>query len=110
MKLKWKVAEPPTGRYRSFHRRGWPTADFLNGKPAVMLSCDDAYSPRRARGELAHAEIRVSVADHSTVTTDGRPTFTWRTAAKRATTLAEAKEIALKVLEAHPDFWPKVKP
>ena len=28
MKIKWEVQSVPTGRYRSFSRRGWPTAYF----------------------------------------------------------------------------------
>ena len=28
MKLIWKVAEAPTGRFRSFDKRGWPSATY----------------------------------------------------------------------------------
>lgn len=107
MKLKWKVSEPSTGPYRSFHRRGWPMAYYANGEPAAALYCDDEYTPSRARGESKHAEIRINVADHSVLTSDGRPTFKWVTAVKRGVSLDHAKMIAAQVIAAHPQFMPK---
>lgn len=109
VKLIWRVAEAPTGRYRAFQRRGWPGAHWPSGEPAVSLSCEDDYSPARARGEVPHAEIRVSIADHACVTTDGRPTFRWRVCKQRARSLDEAKQIAANVLAEHPQFHPKEK-
>ncbi len=109
MKLIWRVAEAPTGRYRAFQRRGWPGAHWPSGEPAVTLTCEDDYSPARARGEVPHGEIVVSIADHSHVTTDGRPTFRWRRCKQRARSLDEAKQIAANVLQEHPQFWPVPK-
>ena len=37
-KVKWKVASAPTGRYRSFERRGWPGADYEGDIPAASIS------------------------------------------------------------------------
>ena len=31
VKLHWQVAPSPTGRYRSFDKRGWPTAYYGKG-------------------------------------------------------------------------------
>jgi hypothetical protein len=69
LKLTWKVADAPTGRYRAFDRRAWPTAWYgkpgVEGvRPAAFLSCTDAYSPARVR-EGAHAEIKISVLHHN---------------------------------------------
>lgn len=107
MKIKWRVAEAPTGRYRAFQRRGWPAAEWPDGKVAAMLSCEDDYSPARARGEVHHAEIRVYIADHSHLTTDGRPTFQWKLCKARARSLEQAKRIAERMLELYPQFHPR---
>lgn len=107
MKLIWRVAPAPTGRYRVFQKRGWPSADWPNGQCAVMLSCEDAYSPARARGEVPHEEIRVYVADHSHLTTDGRPNFQWKLCKVRARSLEQAKRVAERVLELYPQFHPR---
>lgn len=108
LKLTWRVAEAPTGRYRSFQRRGWPSAKWPGGQPAATLSCEDDYRPAMARGEQAHAEIRVYVADHSLLTSDGRPTFKWMLCKARGRSLEQAKAIAERVLAQHPQFHPKV--
>lgn len=97
MKLKWKVEDAPTGQYRSFAKRGWPSAYLPDGRPAFSISCDDAYEPRRVR-DGDHAELKINVADWS----EEAGTFVWKTIKRRAATLAEAKEIAAKFLEQSP--------
>ena len=95
MKLYWRVSEPHTGRYRSFHDRAWPTAYFdkEHTLSAVRLTCDDSYVPALVR-EGKHAPIRISIADYSG--TDGR--FKWKRLIRVAVTLEEAKELAAQ-------FW-----
>lgn len=48
MKVKWKVYEAPTGQYRTFFERGWPTArsecQFF-----FMVRCEDEYVPAKAK-------------------------------------------------------------
>lgn len=63
-KVIWKVAEAPTGMYRSFERRGWPVAHYADGSVAACISCEDDYCPRDVR-EGKHAPLTVRVADHS---------------------------------------------
>jgi hypothetical protein len=43
MKHTWKVSDNPTGRYRSFERRGWPTAEYENGDNAARIREDFVY-------------------------------------------------------------------
>jgi hypothetical protein len=48
VKLKWYVQSAPTGRYRSFARRGFPSASYANLPQecaAVSLHCEDDYIP-----------------------------------------------------------------
>lgn len=99
MKLKWKVQPEPTGRYRSFEKRGWPTAEYENQKIAASIHCDDDYVSARVR-EGDHKELTVRVADYSVTP------WEWRTVKERARTLDEAKALALRVLEHHPHFQP----
>lgn len=102
MKITWKVAEAPTGRYKSFHKRGWPTAS-MGDKPVLSIHCDDSYTPAKAKsGE--HAELKVNVAEW--FTREGlAPSFNWRTLKQRFTSLDEAKKVATEWYLSHPNFW-----
>jgi hypothetical protein len=103
MKLKWKVAEAPTGRYRSFEKRGWPSAYYVdNGNnAAVAIYCEDEYRPENVKiGK--HAVLEVRIADWSV-----EHAFKWRTLKQRFATLQEAKETVTKFLEANPKYWPE---
>lgn len=99
-KLKWRVGLVPVGKYRSFERRAWPTADYPEERTAVALYCEESYTPALARAGQ-HSEITIRVADHSV------SPFVWRTLKRRAQTLDEAKQIAEKFIEQHPEYRPK---
>ena len=99
MKLKWRVQPEPTGRYRSFKKRGWPTAEYIDGCIAASISCEDDYVPARVKSG-DHKELVVRVADYSV-----KP-WKWRTVKARASTLEEAKALVVRVLEAHAHFQP----
>lgn len=104
-KITWKVAEPPSGRFRSFHKRGWPSAGIgPNSQAAISIYCEDDYRPARVKtGE--HAELKVTVAEW--FTREGNtPSFHWRTMKQRFATLDEAKKFATEWYLAHPNFWP----
>lgn len=100
MKIKWKVQPAPTGRYRSFKQRGWPIADYENGKYCASISCDDSYDPRDVKAGT-HGELTLSIADHS------QTPWKRRTASKRFKTLQEAKDALPELLKNHPHFVPK---
>lgn len=106
MKIVWKVADAPTGRYRSFERRGWPTAyyDSTDGKAAAFLECEDAYVPACVR-EGAHAPIKVVVLHHNHPEA-GR---SWKrfVLKARAATLDQAKQMVAEFLRTHQDWRPK---
>jgi hypothetical protein len=94
MKLEWRVGEAPTGRYRSFHHRGWPCAEFADGRNAAMIQCEDSYVPANAR-DGKHAPLFIYIADYS-----AGESFKWRKLKMTAATLDEAKAIAA-------NFWAK---
>lgn len=107
--LAWRVAPEPVGRYRSFERRAWPYAVWRGTEePAASISCADAYTPARARGDEPHALLRVSVADWSARAQDPcAAAFTWRLLRRPCATLAEAKALAERALRQHPEFRPR---
>lgn len=103
IKLKWKVAPAPTGMYRSFHERGWPSASYNDSAetPAAMLLCDQSYHPADVKS-CNHGEITIKIADHSVGVH-----WKWRTLKRRAKTLAEAKELAADFLTRNPQYGPQ---
>jgi hypothetical protein len=103
MKLKWKVSSPPTGRYRSFEKRGWPTASFPNGDPAAAIYCKDDYEPSLAKTGQ-HAELVICVAKWHRKESGGR-TFEWKTLVLRAATLDAAKQLVTDFFAKHPEFY-----
>lgn len=103
MKIKWKVQEAPTGRYRSFHHRGWPIAEFENGSYAATLYCVDDYIPRRVK-QGDHAPLVITVALHGK-TVEGHGLIT-ASLKKRAETLIEAKALVAAFYKAHPEHVP----
>ena len=102
LKLIWKVDEKPTGKFRSFERRGWPSADYENGNFAVEILCGSEYVPADVR-EGKHGPLTLRIADYS------RPsnvaTGAGWTAVKsknQFATLKEAKAAAVEILLAYP--------
>ncbi len=105
-KLVWKVAEAPTGYYRSFQPRGWPTLTYgKDGPPAAWLSCESAYCGGRARGELPHQPIYIRFAHHQHP--DAGNSWKVMVLKEPSTTLADAKQRVEAFLRKHPEYAPK---
>lgn len=99
IKVKWKVSEPPTGRYRSFHRRGWPTATYATGQICAQIRCDDDYYPKAVKaGE--HAPLTLLVADHRD------KCFKYLRVTQQFKTLAELKRWLDHRLQQNPPWLP----
>jgi hypothetical protein len=108
VKLYWKVAEPPTGRYRAFEHRGWPSAyyDRELRKPAAMLYSEDEYRPAQVRtGQHKPIHMHLMHYQHPNAGSS------WKVMKIVATapTLDEAKKRVQAFLEKHPEFYPKGK-
>lgn len=103
MKYKWKVEPIPTGRYRSFERRGFPDAEYNDerGSPAASIdsSEDYEYDPKIK----IYKELILRVADHSVTP------WKWRKLVKRFKTIQEAKDGFEIFIGHHPEFMPKPK-
>lgn len=97
---KWKVSEPPTGRYRSFERREWPHAKYETGQPAAMLYSEDEYNPSDA-ATGNHNPLTLRVADYS------QTPFKWRKAKGQFSTLQQAKDAFDSIVKANPGIVPK---
>lgn len=94
-KIKWKCAEVPTGRYRSFKRRSWPFGS-IGESAAAQLVCADEYVPQDVR-DGNHAPITVLIAFREI----GTRAFKWRALKATAATLDEAKVLAQAFYDAH---------
>lgn len=106
VKLKWLVAEPPSGRYRSFEKRAWPTADYAyTDFIAARISCEDPY--RQADVKTGdHSELSVYVAQWANPRIPGQDAWVWRKLKARFATLAEAKAAAEEFLAKNLSFRP----
>lgn len=100
VKLIWRVAPAPTGRYRSFEHRAWPSASYAGGQPAASLYCSDDYRPASARAGT-HMSITICLNKH------WAGSWTVFTLRRRAATLDEAKRVVQEFLDAHPEWHPK---
>jgi hypothetical protein len=100
MKLKWKVSASPTGEYRSFQHRSWPTAEVI-GVTVAQILCDDDYTPARSRSEDRHGELTVMVANRNECP------WKWRRMKARFTTLSDAKAATQQFFDAHLEWLPK---
>lgn len=94
--LKWKVVEKPTGRYRGFYNRGWPSCEHKeSGRPLFRISCDDEYT----NGKPPHAPLFLHIAIHSPEHGEWR----WHRWNKSFSTLAELKIKAAELFEKNHD-------
>lgn len=100
-KYKWKVDEAPTGPYRSFHFRGWPSANYQNVSQDCCgdIQCNDNYTPARAKGGQ-HAPLTVRVCDHSV------SPFKWLTIKAQHKTFDDAKTALAAFIGTHPEVTP----
>ncbi|MCP4377686.1 MAG: hypothetical protein GY794_16110 [bacterium] len=109
MKLKWRVAPVPTGRYRSFEERMWPEAMYRNEdeSAAVRMTCEDEYKPQDVR-DGNHRPLTIYVAHWvDPAERAGRAAFEWRKVIQTAATLKQAKALAQKILDDRVHFWPE---
>ncbi len=104
--IKWKVDPEPTGRYRSFDRRGWPDAHYKNKSEdvAARIRCEDEYYPRNVKSGN-HKPLKVYVADWSR--SPKGTSFIWLKIKGEFKTLKEAKEAAEKIIEKYEHIKPK---
>jgi len=105
-KLIWRVQPEPTGRYRSFEHRGWPSAHWKGEqeRAAAYIGCKDEYVPKHVKAGT-HAPLTVRIARWHTREGQG-PTFQWMRVLRQFATLEEAKDFAAQFLAAHPTWHP----
>lgn len=118
IKLKWKIAEPPTD---SYHTRAWPHADNEDNKCLFTIRCETLRGPydpfdmaQRLECsytfELAKSEnlekhglfLRVLMADYSV----GKA-WIWKLAKPKFNSLKEAKAWAQGMTIRYPERLPR---
>lgn len=103
-KIKWFVQPAPTGKWKSFETRGWPTAENQDGRLIAIITCPDQYVPRKvASGE--HAPLTVKVMDWR----QGNDIRKWRPLTQQATCMTEAKAMVKRFYEENPEWLPEPK-
>lgn len=108
MKIKWTVTDRPSGRYRSFQRRGWPSANFVNADESncAWIGCEDDYEPADVRTGN-HRPLKVYIADYSTRSNDGNCPYTRRKLKVEPRTLQAAKDLVKYFYEKNPQCLPQ---
>ena len=101
MKVKWKVSESPSGPFRSFTQRAWPSAE-VNGKAAFTISCADEYVPALVK-KGTHAELLLHVAVY-----DSEGKFKWQKFVKRFSTLTELKKFAQRYVNSREEEYSRI--
>lgn len=108
MKLKWTVYPPATGRYRSFERRGWPYASYVEHTEyplsAGIILSQSEYIPRDVKNG-SHKPLHVNVAVWANPRITGEAAFQYQKIGAVAT-LKEAKELLQNYIDEHPEIWP----
>jgi hypothetical protein len=94
--IKWSVQPLPTGPYKSFQRRGWPSATYSDGRLAVSLgsASGEDYNSRTAETE----SLWIGVRDHSVKPPEYRRLVT------RAQGVKAAKALAERFIAQHPEY------
>lgn len=105
MKLKWYVDPEPTGRYRSFQRRGWPTC--YSGNPdkedCELLAAIVSLDHHGYEGHYARAtNLRLKVRIHFKVAGEDRTGLS----KEEFSSIAEAKAWLKAFYKNNPKFYP----
>ena len=107
VKIKWKVSPVPTGRYRSFEVRAWPTADYVGDYAATTILCEKEYVPADVKTGN-HPPLTLLIAKWYTKEERGdKAAFDWVRIKRKFPTLKEAKKFAGEFLNRHPEYWPE---
>jgi hypothetical protein len=107
MKIKWQVSSKETGRFASFHKRSWPTADYVGDDKlyvAGQILSTSEYEPRDAKtGSHEPLHVRAAVWENPRIPSHGA--FEYKKIGVVAT-LAEAKKLLQDYINAHPEILP----
>lgn len=108
MKYTWKVSETPSGRFRSFQKRAWPTAETDDGSAIGWISCEDDYRPSQVKtGNHKPLTVRVRKKCETPEDIEKFGGFKWMKMVQTFKTLDEAKASFKRFVDSHP-VWPFV--
>jgi len=117
LKIKWKVAAAPTGRYRSFQHRSWPSAYVGDSQIAyVVCKYTDGgaifadYNARLAKNVsegFAPAELIVKIADYNGDPLNPNANFSWKQLKARFQNMDDVKAAVLAFYTKNPNWLPK---
>lgn len=102
-KIKWRVQARSTGRYRSFAKRNWPTASYVDndGPHAGHLSAVNGEAYHISIAETTELCVWVAMRSHRK-----DQSFDNRRMLKRVVGLTAAKAQLEHFLADRPEEWP----
>lgn len=102
MKIRWKVAEKPTGRYKSFQDRGWPTCEDDKGNPIAMIRHINkaSYTPHLAEHN-DKPDLQLMIAYRA----DQETSFTWKGLTGRFRTVKQCKQALTEFIKKYPHYF-----
>lgn len=106
-KLKWRVDPAPTGQFRSFQSRAWPSADYPNGDFAACIISTDKEDYKGFHAKATGLHLKVKVAKWLKTPDDQAGSFKLLVSKAEYSSIAEAKEAVNKILEKNPELMPK---
>lgn len=104
MKIYWKVQRKPQGPYRSFDRRGWPSASNEHGNALFRITCDVPYRPAQVKTGN-HPPLRLWFADWRIADPAKDGAFKWRCLKQSFATLDELKIAARGITLKYPEIF-----
>ena len=99
-RIVWRVGEKPTGPYRSFHYRSWPSASYpdKDGRLVAYLHAGHRVSYHPSEAETTILTVRVMNYK------DEKPE--WRQLKIKPVGVTAAKELVAEFFKQHPDWLP----
>lgn len=105
-KIKWVAQPKPTGPYRSFSQRGWPTGYYKEGsEPAFQIRCVDPYIPRNVKTH-DHAELELWIADYRPREGQSPTGWQWKKMKQMYFSIESIKHALPVILEFNHDLMP----
>lgn len=98
----WRVEPPATGDFRSFHKRGWPSAELKkDARFGVFIHCETEYYPDLVKsGKHATLKVTLDLCRNGVVSR--------QTLAKRFDTYADVKDYLEEIAKKRPELFTRV--
>lgn len=104
-RIIWRLGEKPTGRYRSFSQRSWPTGTWKSPEGPMAAKMADVENVGYHPSVAENSHLKVWIAKHHEVGAG----FDWLLLKTRPYGVVEAKRLVEKFYADHPEMIPAKK-